>query len=155
MIELVPIQTVRVKYQKGIVLGHFRNLGSLRYWNEYFSWPCYELHARLIPSKKSEMRWQAASYIARCPSILAGCIAIGSLATAVDLFVSFTLHEHAGIIAWLKKASVKGFSHTYSTSSHISGNRGYKSNRLRFSSLLKASRFTPGFPFLTHSFLPC
>ncbi len=32
------------------------------------SWPCYELHARLLPSKKSEMRWQSADYIPRCPS---------------------------------------------------------------------------------------
>ncbi len=57
---------------KGNVLGYFRNLGSLRYGNEYCSWLCYELHAWLLPSKKSEMRLQAASYIARCPSHFGG-----------------------------------------------------------------------------------
>ncbi len=36
---------------KGNVLGYYHNLCSLRYGNEYCSWPCYELHARLLPSK--------------------------------------------------------------------------------------------------------
>ncbi len=47
--------------------------------------------------KKSEMRWQAADYKDRCPShfgrLWSGCIAIGSLATTVDWFGSFTLYE--------------------------------------------------------------
>ncbi len=45
---------------KGNILGYYRNLGSLRYGNEY----CIPGHAisctpRLLPSDKSEMRWQS------------------------------------------------------------------------------------------------
>ncbi len=57
---------------------------------------------------------------------MAGCIAIGSLATAMDWFVSFTLYISV-ITAWLKRLQwreKKGFSHTYSTSEILKGNRG-------------------------------
>ncbi len=62
----------------------------LRYGNEYCSWPCYELHARLLLSKKSEMQCQVASYIARRPSHFGG---LWRATSAMDWFVSFTLHE--------------------------------------------------------------
>ncbi len=44
---------------KGNILGYYRNLGSLRYGNEYCV-PGYAMSCtpRLLPSKKSEMRWQ-------------------------------------------------------------------------------------------------
>ncbi len=72
---------------------------------------------------------------------MAGCIAIGSLATAVDWFV-YTNQSRAVITAWLKKASVEEEFFFFfiltsifrrSTPSHISGNGGYNSNRVRFS----------------------
>ncbi len=73
---------------------------------------------------------------------MADCIAIGSLATAVDWFV-YTNQSRAVITAWLKKASVEEEKCFFfpiltsisrcSTPSHISGNGGYNSNRVRFS----------------------
>ncbi len=72
---------------------------------------------------------------------MAGCIAIGSLATTVDWFVSFTLHEP--IKCSYKCVIEKGFSEEEkrdfpiltsisrrSNRSHISGSRGYDSNRV-------------------------
>ncbi len=73
---------------------------------------------------------------------MAGCIAIGSLATTVDWFVSFTLHEP--IKCSYKCVIEKGFSEEEkrgfpiltsisrrSNRSHISGSQGYDSNRVR------------------------
>ncbi len=73
---------------------------------------------------------------------MAGCIAIGSLATTVDWFVSFTLHKP--IKCSYKCVIEKGFSEEEkrdfpiltsisrrSNRSHISGSRGYDSNRVR------------------------
>ncbi len=94
------------------------------------------------------MRWQAADYIARRPPVLVGYgglwIAIGLLATAVDAvdwLIFFTLHEP--ITCSYNCMIEKGFSEEEkrdfpilasisrrSTRSHISGNRGYDSNRV-------------------------
>ncbi len=74
-VSILSIHTRRSKSKisKGNVLGYYRNLGSLRYRNEY----CIPGHAMsctlgLLPSKKFEMRWQAADYIARRPSHFGG-----------------------------------------------------------------------------------
>ncbi len=52
---------------KGNVLGYYRNLGSLRYGNEYCVPGCTP---RLLPSKKS--RWQSSWLYARRPSYIGG-----------------------------------------------------------------------------------
>ncbi len=72
------LDAVRVKYRKGtysvtIVTSVPWDMGtSTAFYACCVLRPCYELHARLLPSKKSEMRWQAADYIARRSPILAG-----------------------------------------------------------------------------------
>ncbi len=57
-LQLKPISRVKSVISKGNILGYYRNLGSLRYGNEY----CVPGRAmncmpRLLPSKKSELRW--------------------------------------------------------------------------------------------------
>ncbi len=84
--------------------------------------------------------------------VMAGCIAIGSLATTVDWLVSFTLHEP--ITCSSNCVIEKGFSWRWiffspiltsisrrSTRSHISGNRGYNSNWVRLPLLIKSLNY--------------
>ncbi len=77
---------------KGNILGYYRNLGSLRYGNEYcIPGRAMSCTPRLLPSDKSEMRWQSSWLYSQTPlpcwQTMAGFIAIGSLATAVYWFV--------------------------------------------------------------------
>ncbi len=73
MIGLVPILSadISLRYEWNIERERTRLLSQPwfpKIWERVLrSWPCYELHARLLPSNKSEMRWQAADYIARRP----------------------------------------------------------------------------------------
>ncbi len=54
---------------KGNLLGYYRNLVSLRYGNEYcVSGRAMSCMPQSLHSKKSEMRHEAATYIARRPT---------------------------------------------------------------------------------------
>ncbi len=94
---------------KGNVLGNYSNLGSLRYGNEYcIPGRAMSCTPRLLPSKKSEMRWQSSWLYSQMPlpfwRAMAGCLAIGSRTTAVHWFIfnpTWT-NRHAVITAWLK-----------------------------------------------------
>ncbi len=81
---------VRVKYRKGNVLGYYRNLGSLRYGNEYcVPGRAMSCTSQSLPSKKSEMRRRSNA-----------CIAIGSLNAAAETLV------HLYSIAWTNGCAV-------------------------------------------------
>ncbi len=148
MIGLVPILTSisrrsTSEISKGNVLGYYRNLGSLRYGNEYCV-PGRAMSCTLGCFLRINLRCGGKQRIISpdVPPILASN---GSLATAVHWFVSFTLHEPITCnyncviekgFSWRGK---KGFSILTSISrcstSHISGNRGYVSNRVHFCAL--------------------
>ncbi len=80
------------------VLGYNPNLGSLRYGNEYcVPGRAMSCRPRMLPSKKSDLRWQSSWLYSQAPLLIwramAGCIAIGSRATVVHWLVFLILHE--------------------------------------------------------------
>ncbi len=134
---------------KGNVLGYYRNLGSLRYGKEY----CVPGHAitctpQSLLSKKSEMRRQSLYSQRPHPfwQVMAGCIVIGSLNAAAEPLISFIiLHEPMDVqfhcviekgFSWRGKNEFFPIQRLRrSARSHISGNRGYDSNRVRLLAL--------------------
>ncbi len=123
MIVLVPIPCLRHSTTQ-----YYRNLGSLRYGNEYCApGRAMSCSHQLLPSKKSEMRRRSGRLYSQRPrpfwQTMVGYIAIGSLNAAVEPLVRFystaRTNRRAVTLCDYKRLQLKrkkrSFSHTASS----------------------------------------